>query len=230
METQTKTEHRCPYCEKTFQRETSLSVHVCEQKRRWLDKDERGVQLGLQAFLKFYEIHQGSARFKTFDDFARSPYYRAFVRFGRHCVDINAINPSRYVEWLLEKNKKIDHWYRDSIYDEYLFDYLRREAMTDAIARAIEYSISWGEKHEHPAHDMLRYGNENYVTLAVTNGRVSPWVLYNCESGQRYLENCREDNKKAIWDLIDPDFWSKKFHDYPADQKYAQTILGEAGW
>jgi hypothetical protein len=59
--------------------------------------------------MKFYELTQGSARLKTFENFATSPYYRAFVKFGRYCVDTRAINPTRFVEWLLKNNKKIDH-------------------------------------------------------------------------------------------------------------------------
>ena len=77
--TQTKTEFICQYCEKLFRRESSLGVHLCEAKRRYQERDEVGVQIGLQAYLRFYEITQGSARLKNFDDFARSPYYRAFV-------------------------------------------------------------------------------------------------------------------------------------------------------
>ena len=71
--TQTKTDYVCQYCEKSFQRETSLAVHVCEQKQRYQSQTNRGVQLRLQAYLRFYTLTQGSAKLKTFDDFARSP-------------------------------------------------------------------------------------------------------------------------------------------------------------
>lgn len=225
-----KIEYRCQYCDKTFQRETSLAVHVCEQKRRYQDRDEAGVRIGLQAYLRFYEMTQGSARLKTFDDFARSPYYRAFVKFGRHCVGINAINVARFVDWVVEKNKKIDHWCRDSIYSEYLGEYLRRESVNDALARAVEYSITWSEKTGHPGHDMLRYGNENAITYAVSTGRISAWILYNCQSGMAYLENLNPEQTKIVWPWIDPEFWQRKFHDYPADQEYAREILAQAGW
>ncbi len=97
--------YTCRYCEKGFVKETSLAVHLCEPKRRHQEQSERGVQLGFQAYLRFYEITQGSAKLKTFDDFAKSPYYRAFVKFGRYCVDLKAINPARLTEWLLKKIK-----------------------------------------------------------------------------------------------------------------------------
>lgn len=221
--------YTCQYCKKDFQRETSLSVHLCEQKQRYQNKDELGVRLGLQAYLRFYEMTQGSAKLKTFDDFATSPYYRAFVKFGRHCIAINAVNTSRFVDWVVEKNKKIDHWCRDSVYTEYLTEYMRRESVNDALARAIEFSIKWSETHGHPSHDVLRYGNSNAIAYAVSTGRISAWILYNCESGQRFLD-ALDQELSMVWPWIDPEFWQKKFRDYPADQEYAKEILSKAGW
>lgn len=221
--------YTCQYCKKDFQRETSLSVHLCEQKQRYQSKDELGVRLGLQAYLRFYEMTQGSAKLKTFDDFATSPYYRAFVKFGRHCIAINAVNTSRFVDWVVEKNKKIDHWCRDSVYTEYLTEYMRRESVNDALARAIEFSIKWSETHGHPSHDVLRYGNSNAIAYAVSTGRISAWILYNCESGQRFLD-ALDQELSMVWPWIDPEFWQKKFRDYPADQEYAKEILSKAGW
>lgn len=222
--------YTCQYCKKDFQRETSLSVHVCEQKQRYQSKDDPGVRLGLQAYLRFYEMTQGSAKLKTFDDFAASPYYRAFVKFGRHCVSINAVNTARFIDWVVETNKKIDHWCKDSVYTEYLNEYMRKESVTDALTRAIEHSITWSETHQHPANDFLRYGNANAVVYAVSTGRVSAWVLYNCESGQRFLDDLVQEQLTIIWPWIDPEFWQKKFRDYPADQEYAKDILAKAGW
>ena len=224
------TEYRCQYCEKTFQRETSLAVHVCEQKQRYLSRDDQGVRLGLQAYLRFYEVTQGSARLKTFDDFARSPYYRAFVKFGRYCVAVNTVNTARFIDWVVEKNKKIDHWCRDSVYTEYLADHLRRESVNDALARAIEHSVRWAEQHGHPAQDFLRYGNSNAICYAITTGRVSAWILYNSDSGQRFLDDLGPEQIAMIWCCIDAEFWQRKFRDYPADQAYAREILTKAGW
>jgi hypothetical protein len=205
-------------------------VHVCEQKQRYQSKDESGVRLGLQAYLRFYEMTQGSAKLKTFDDFVISPYYRAFVKFGRHCVSINAVNTARFIDWVVEKNKKIDHWCRDSVYTEYLSEYLRRESVDDALTRAIEFSIKWSEDLGHPAHDVLRYGNSNAIAYAISTGRISAWILYNCNSGQTWLENMDPDQSKIIWPWIDPEFWQKKFNDYPADQAYVKEMLKKAGW
>jgi hypothetical protein len=169
--------YTCQYCKKDFVKENSLTVHSCEPRRRRQEQHEPGVRLGFNSYIKFYELTQGSARLKTHDDFCDSPYYKAFVKFGRYCVDIRAINPARFIEWVLKQNKKIDHWCRDAVYTEYLLDYLRVENVNDALARAMEFGIDWAEKTGHPAEDCLRYGNGNAMVYAVTAGRISPWVL-----------------------------------------------------
>jgi hypothetical protein len=222
--------HSCRYCKKSFAKETSLAVHMCEPKRRFQEQDERGVQLGLQAYLKFYEMTQGSARLKTFEDFATSPYYRAFVKFGRYCVDTRAVNPARFMEWLLKHNKKIDHWCRDTMYTEYLINHLRVENVNDALARAMEVGIDWSEQNGNPAEDCLRYGNTNAMVYAVTAGRISPWIVYNCESGQKFLSELDSTQIAMVWPYIDSEVWMKRFSDYVADQEYVREMLAKAGW
>lgn len=205
-------------------------MHLCEPKRRHQERDEVGVQIGLQSYLRFYEITQGSAKLKTFGDFAKSPYYRAFVKYGRYCVAVRAISVPRFTEWLLKNNKKIDHWCRDSVYTEYIGWYIQQEAVADALSRALEESIAWSEETGNPDRDYLRYGNPNRICYAISNGRVSPWALYNCDSGMEFLSNLNQEQVAMTWSMINSDFWQKKFRDYPADTEYARTMLGKAGW
>lgn len=230
MEVQTKTDYLCRYCDKTFQRESTLAVHLCEQKRRYQEQNEIGVQIGLQSYLRFYEITQGSARTKTFDDFAKSPYYRAFVKYGRYCQNTRVINVPRFTDWLLKHNKKIDNWAKDSTYSEYLADYIRIENPKDAIQRALEKALTWSEETGHPAHDYLRYGNTNAVCYAITTGRISPWIVYNTNSGQQFLSELNQEQISIIWKMIDPDFWHKKFQDYLADQEYVREVMTQEKW
>lgn len=222
--------HICNFCKKEFAKETSIAVHMCEPKRRRMEHDERGVQLGFQAYLKFYETMQGSAKLKTFDDFADSAYYKAFVKFGRYCLVIKVINPARFMDWLLKHNKKLDRWCSDQLYTEYLVEYVRTEHVDDALARSIEWSIGWSETNESQPQDCLRYGNTNVVIYALTTGRLSPWCIYNSDSGIEFLNSLTEDQIAMIWPYIESDVWQKKFRDYPADVEYVKDILKKAGW
>ena len=76
----------CQFCKKSFKREKTISVHLCEQKRRWINRDEKYVRLGFLAYNRFYEITQGATKPKTYEHFAKSNYYTGFTRFGKHTI------------------------------------------------------------------------------------------------------------------------------------------------
>lgn len=230
METQQKTKHHCRFCGKGFAKESTLAVHMCEPKRRHQQRNDTGVKVGFQAYLRFYETTQGSARLKTYDDFSGSNYYRAFVKFGQYCQSIRAINVPRFIDWLLKHNKKIDHWCRDRIYEEYLQHQIKIEHVDDALARALEQAISWEEETGYPAHNYFRHANSNAICYAITSGRVTGWSLYNSDSGIELLSRFNNEQVAMTWNYIDAEFWSKKFRDYPGDTEYAKQILKQAGW
>lgn len=223
-------QYRCEFCQRDFRRESTMLVHMCEQKRRHREQHEIGPKLGFQAYLLFYSTMQGSSALKTWQDFVTSAYYRAFVRFGRHCQDIGAINFDALARWLIKNNIKLDHWCRDQFYTQYLQQHVRQENVSDALTRAIECSMLWQERTGNPSADYLRYGNDNTICHNIVNGRITAWAVYNCESGQAFLSRINDEHISLIWDWIDSDAWQRRFRDYPADQAYAQEILRQAGW
>lgn len=224
--------YKCRYCEKAFAKESTLAVHLCEQKRRWQQEKEVAVQLGLKAYLRFYEITQGSAKLKSYEDFAKSPYYNAFVKWGRHMVAIRGINPTQFLEWLLKNNKKIDYWLKDEFYATYLHEYLRREAVQDALERALNEMQDYADNHpelKNGFSDYFKFGNTNRILHHIATGRISPWIVFNCESGVAFLESLSEEQIGMIIHWIDPEHWQRKFKDYMADTEWVKDILQKAG-
>jgi hypothetical protein len=134
------------------------------------------------------------------------------------------------VDWLIHNNVKLDTWCHDRVYQDYLVQHTRKEAATDALARAIECSIEWAERTSAAAQDYLRYGNTNTICHDIMRGRLTAWTIYNCASGQEFLNRLLSEQITLIWPWIDSDVWQRKFHDYPADQAYVQEILKQAGW
>jgi hypothetical protein len=222
----------CKFCNKSFVKESTLSAHLCEPKRRNQQQNEVGVQLGFKSYLKFYEITQGSAKLKTYEDFANSSYYLAFVKYGRHLVNIRAVNPVIYTEWLLKNNKKLDHWCKDQLYTEWLYQYLRKESVQDAIERALKEMQSYADNETKLQSNFANYfklGSANLISKHISDGRISPWVVYNSNSGIEWLNQANPDQLKIIMTAIDPDFWQQKFRDYLADTEWCKDVLSKAG-
>jgi len=231
MTNQSSPTYKCKYCEKEFRKESSLAVHLCEVKRRWQQERETGVQFGLQAYLRFYEMTQGSAKMKSYTDFVASPYYRAFVKFGRHMVAIRAVNPRAFIDWVIKENKKLDHWCHEKVYLEYLKQYMRKEAVQDALERALKEMQDYADEHgefKNGFSDYFRFGNPNRICYHISTGRISPWIVYNCDSGVEFLSNLSEEQIGIVMPWIDPEYWQRKFKDYVADTEWIKEILRNA--
>lgn len=220
----------CEFCNREFARESTILKHICESKQRWLQKDMQGNRIAYQTFIQFYKKHTAYKKQKTQLEFIKSAYYVAFVKFGNYCVDVNCVNIPRYVDWLLKNQISIDSWASDKNYNKFLIEYLRIEDAMDAIKRSVEYSIILAEKEGIKTNDVLRYGNPNRICYAITLGKLSPWLLFQSESGVRFLETLNPDHAKMIMEYIDPEQWALKFHREPENVRTVKEILAHGGY
>jgi hypothetical protein len=167
---------------------------------------------------------------RTYEEFIKSAYYIAFVKFGNYCSEVNVINVSRYVDWLLKDNVKLDQWASDTVYTKFLCEYLRIEDAFDAIARSVEKCAELSGNENIQPNDILRFGNVNRVCYAISTGKVSPWMLYQSDSGISFLESLNPDHIKIINDYINPEQWALKFHREPELTKRIKDTLKQAGY
>lgn len=210
-ETTESTEFGCEFCGRQFKRQSTILNHICEYKHRWLEKDRHGNRIGFQSWLQFYSKTNASKKHNTYEVFIKSAYYTAFVKFGSYCTEINALNISRFVDWLLKNQIKIDSWTSDSTYTRYLIEYLREEDPYDAIARSVISTNELAEAENIVCKDALRYCNRNKICYSITTGKISPWMLYQSESGKQFLSELNEMQVKIIFDYINPELWALKF-------------------
>lgn len=207
-----------------------MMSHLCESKRRWQDRDLPGNRIGFQTWLEFYRKNTTSKKQKTYTDFTKSAYYIAFVRFGNYCVDIKCINVNRYVAWLLNNKIKVDSWCSDSNYDRFLTEHLKDEDPFDAIARSLETTIEFAKQEQIQSKDYLRYGNRNRICHLIANGKISPWMLYQSESGISFLESLDQGQQKVVIDYINPEQWAIKFKRNADKCEQISKLLREAGY
>ncbi len=217
----------CEFCKKEFVKEKTLLVHVCEQKRRYLSKNEKHVQAGYMAYQKFYEVAQKNTK-KTFDEFIGSPYYTAFVKFGSFFVNTNPIYPERYLEWVVRSQARLDDWCSDRMYDQYVSELINQEPADGAIQRTIQTMMEWADKNNAPWEHYFLYVNLNRLTHDVKEGLISPWILLNIQSGKDALQKMNDEQLEIVGPIIDPQFWKRKFKNYPADVELIKDVIKEA--
>lgn len=221
--------YTCVHCNKKFMQERTVVAHMCERKRRHLQKDEKRVQAGFLAFNRFWQLTQNAKKLKTYDEFADSSFYNAFVKFGSFINNINALYPDQYIDFLIKNGKKLDHWCRESLYEEYLVDILKKEPVESAIQRTLKTMMEWADQQGTAFEHYFRYANPNRVVRDVRLGNISCWVLLNCDDGNKMLSSMNDEQLLMISEVCDFKFWLSKFKSRPADAALVQEVLKEIG-
>jgi hypothetical protein len=218
----------CQYCKGKFSKEKTLAVHVCEQKRRALAKTERHVVLGYDTYNKFYRMSQNAKQDKTYDEFARSPYYNAFVKFGSFVSNVNPLYPDKFIHYVVTSGVRLDHWCREELYDKYVIDLIKTEGVETALERSISHMMGWGETNKAPWNHYFLYVSLSRATYDIKDGKISPWLLLNSSHGKDLLKKLGDDQLMAISSVMDVPFWINKFKKRPADTELVKQVVKES--
>jgi len=221
--------YNCVHCKKSFMQEKTLVAHMCERKRRALQKDEKRVQAGFMAFNRFWQLAQGGKKLKTYDEFCDTSYYNAFVKFGSFINNVNPLYPTKFVDFVIKSGVKLDHWCRDELYEQYLFEMLKLEPVEAAVQRSLQTMMEWGDEHNANFAHYFNYVSLNKSVHDILNGKISCWVLLNSVTGKDMVSKMNDEQLAMIAPAFDIKFWVKKFREFPADVALVQEVLAETG-
>ena len=217
---------KCEYCGKDFKRESSIAAHMCRDKKRWLQKDEQHVRLGLSFFNDWHRIAMGSNARKDYKAFMKSQYYGAFVRFGLYVLETRVIAPERYLEWLIKSQVAVDRWCKDSVYNQYLAEQSKRETAERALERFVLHADKWSERTGF--HWTEYWDNVKPYTLVndIKMGKISPWVFLGYSKAKAKLDGLPIELLSDIADTVDLSFWQRKIDVNRPTVVWIEEILG----
>lgn len=219
----------CQFCNHGYTKESTLITHVCEQKRRHLAKEDKHVMVGYQTFVKFFQLTQNAKAIKTYDEFAKSPYYNAFVKFGSYVVNVNPLYPDQYIDWVVRSNVKLDHWCRDALYEKYVLELIHTEPVEVALQRSVKHMQLWASTNSSSWDHYFKYVSVNRATYDIKDGKVSPWLVLNCGSGKDLLNKLDDIQLNSISAMINPEVWIKKFKKQKYDLQLVKDVVKESG-
>jgi hypothetical protein len=221
--------NECLHCGKRFMSSRTLFSHMCERKRRALQKDEKRVQAGFIAYNRFWQLTQNAKIAKTYDNFADSSYYNAFVKFGSFINNVNPLYPDKFIDYIIKSGEKLDNWCKDAVYEKYLYETLKTEPVESAVQRSLKTMMEWGDDHNANFAHYFNYVSLNKAVHDIVNGHVSLWVILNTLSGQKMLHKMSDEQLNMIGPAFDVPYWMRKFKDVPADVMLVKEICQEAG-
>jgi hypothetical protein len=210
-------------------KESTLAVHMCEKKRRWLQKDEKRVRYGLYAFQRFYKLSAGAKKEKTYADFVDSQYYNAFVKFGSFLNNVQPLYPEKYIDYVVTSGVKLDHWARDELYEKYVLEFILKEDVHTALERSVQTMLEWAADNEPaPWNHYFQYVSLNRAVWHIKDGKISPWLLLNCKSGKEMLSKFNTEQLEMVYHVINPEHWAMRFKRLPSDVTLAKEVAKES--
>jgi hypothetical protein len=218
----------CEYCGSGYTREKTLAVHMCEQKRRHLQRSEKRVQLGFYAFNQFYRLSAGSKKDKTYEEFCKSPYYNAFVKFGSFLSNVKPLYPEKYVNYIVKSGVKLDDWCKESLYETYAVDLIMKEGVETALERSITTMMEWADENDSVWNHYFNYVSLNRAVWHIKDGKISPWLILNSKSGKDMLSKLNDEQLGMIYHIMNPEHWAMRFRKNPSDVELVKEVAKES--
>ena len=203
-------------------------VHMCEQKRRALQKGEKRVQLGYIAFNQFYKLSAGAKKDKTYEEFCKSSYYNAFVKFGSFLSNVKPLYPEKYINYVVTSGVKLDQWCREEMYETYAVDLIKKEGVETALERSVMTMMEWAEENNSVWNHYFNYVSLNKAVWNIRDGKISPWLVLNCKSGKELLGKFNDEQLSMIYNIVDPQHWAMRFKKQPTDVQLVKDVAKES--
>ena len=222
-------EFSCQYCKKIFSSEKIVAHHMCEQRRRFQQRDTAFARFGCEAFNTIQQTIFGKSKTKTEEEFRKSDLYLACLRWGHFVVDIKCLEPKQYLTWLLKLNVPIDQWDHDSIYDCWVQHYVLVEPAWDAIERSVKNIAAWGEENSQPYGNYFTSAGTARILTDIRKASVSGWAVFCCDSGIKWLSELEAGDLELVWAWLDASRWKIHLAKYPVEVEQISKICMDAG-
>lgn len=202
-------------------------AHCCPKKMRYLDKDNKNVQLGLMAFKRFHQLTSYNSPSKTYVDMVNSNLYNDFVSFGRWINDAAIVNPTGYIDYVIKEKIKINDWQKSSVYESFLKTMVHKEDALDALCRSIEWVTKWCDQNSVEIINFYDKIGTNTLTHYLRSAAISPWMIFLSSRKTEILSRFDESQMKLLNSLLDQTVWNLRMRKYRNNLDEYQNILGE---
>jgi len=219
-------DYQCRFCNKTFTRERTLSSHMCERKRRWMNKDEAESRIAFSVWADFMKyVSPNTKKPKSIDDFIRSPDYIGFVKFANYLIALRPVESDKFIKWLFKLGVRLGDWTKPGTYQLYVQEAAKKETAERALERAILAMQEWGET----TGDNWQYFFKKVAPATAMNmvvlGRLSPWIIYTTDAAQELLDRMEPGQIDTVAKHVDTEWWIKKIKRNSDEAEWINTTM-----
>lgn len=222
--------HQCHFCKKEFTKERTLEIHLCEKKRRWMNKDDKNVRIAFASWLHWCKksgLYMNKKSQLSYEDFMNSTAYISFVQFG-HFVDENHIvNYLAYIDFMIKNNYKFNSWFKNSTYEYFVKMNTRQETIEDAVQKTIKFMDKWSHENDEEWTDFFNKISKQQALDWLRSGRISPWIFFTSSKAQNLLNQMTDEQLMLLDQYLDVKWWTQTMRRKPQDRQFVEQIVKE---
>lgn len=206
---------KCEFCNKTLLSERSFVMHSCEKKIRWDWRNEKPNQIGFRAYQRFYSMRMNTKKPRTYQQFINFKMYNDFVKFGKYAAEMQIINISGFIDYLIKSNIKINDWCSEWVFKAWILYHNRSENIHKAIERTLLFLEKWAVENNTEWYYFFDNVPAPLLTKYLMNGRISPLFIFifNVE----VLEKLSDEQLVMLKDIISPVYWKSKINEHKTE-------------
>jgi hypothetical protein len=87
--------------------------------------------------------------------------------------------------------------------------------------------MAWADNNQSQWNHYFKYVSVNRAVYDIKDGKISPWLVLNCESGRQLLSKFNDEQLAIVFAVLEPEFWSKRFRIYPVDMEMVRSVVEE---
>ena len=87
----------------------------------------------------------------------------------------------------------------------------------------------WAEENKPaPWNHYFRHVSTNRAIWHIKDGKISPWLILNCDSGRALLGKFNDEQLSMIGLVLDPAHWSLRFNRQPKNVQLVKDVVKES--
>ena len=202
---------------------------MCHQKHRWNTKDEVPSRLAYEAFCVFHKtcmpggIHKDK---QPLTKFINSPEYNGFYTFGKYLSELKLPidQQQEFMKFVMQQGVKIKDWTKSFVLEEFIKLYSLKEDPKRAVESVILLAEEWGNENNGHWTEFFDKVSASMATHFIITGRISPWIIYGTNAGQRMVDRLNERELELVVNHINVNTWKHKLKKYPASLNELEII------
>jgi len=219
----------CEFCKKPFKSERGFVKHNCTQKKRerlFLSLEGKMAWGYFKSWMK--EKHTcsvpKSATFKT------SRYFKSFYEFALFVKKSKIPDTQAFISLMIKNSIAPPQWIKTNTYGIYL-SYITKNLPVRALEKITIDTLfdvaDAGEVNISKVFDIL---TPNEIIQLLHQRRLFPWVLLKSKKFADFVMNNTNTEERIIMEnLINPDYWNKRFKNNPKDVEKVKQYINELG-